>query len=244
MTETSEVAIALASGEMCQAKVYRPDGDGPFPGVIVLHDIMGFTRDLERIARRFAEAGYVALTPDMFGPGRKPMCIVRTMRAFSAKEGRPFEVLEQAQSWLGQQDDVDETKVGVVGFCLGGGFALSHAAGSDAAFVGAFYGEVPKDANELSGLPPCFAGYGTKDLMFRGHGKKLQSHLQTLDIPHDFRMYDGVGHSYMNQLEGILGRLGAYTPMRARYDEPAADDSWKAMLTFFGDHLDESVDQI
>lgn len=237
MEHTNQIEFPVAGRGDCKALLHRPDGDGPFPGVLVLHDIMGFTDDLERITKRFAAEGYMAMAPDFFGGERKPMCVVRAMRSLSAQEGRPLDILEEARSWLAGQDDVDETKVGAVGFCLGGGFAVLHAAQQDLAFVGAFYGEVPDDKADIADMPPCFAGYGDRDKMFIKHGRRLKTQLDELDIANDVRIYEGVGHSYMNQLTGVLGKAAAYTPMRARYDEVASEDSWEAMLQFFATHL-------
>lgn len=242
MTEGT-VSIPLADGEECEALISRPDAEGRFPAVLVLHDVLGFTDDLARICRRFSDSGFVALAPNLFGPGRKPVCIVKTMRALAAGEGRPFAVMSKAQDWLADQPDVHERRLGAVGFCLGGGFAVLHATRAPLAFVGAFYGEVPKHAEELRQMPPCFGGYGDRDLMFRGHGRRLKSHLDELGIANDVRIYDDVGHSYMNQLGGVLGKAAAYTPMRARYDESAAEDSWNAMLEFFDLHLAGVTDE-
>lgn len=238
MSAPESTSLPIGEDDVTSVLVWRPGGDGPFPAVVVLHDLLGVSGDIARICRRFADSGYVAVAPDLFGSGRRPACIVRTMRALAAQEGRPFRVLEGVQTLISGRDDVDSARIGVVGFCLGGGFAVLHAAGSNLAFVGTFYGEVPKDADEIAGLSPCFAGYGQQDLLFRSHGRRLETHLNDLGVAHDIRFYPDAGHSYMNQLEGILGRAAAFSPMRARYNEDAAEDSWTAMLDFFAQHLE------
>jgi len=233
----TDVDIPAGDQRSWRGRLALPDGAGPHPAVLVLHDVLGFTEDLDRIALRFAEQGYVALAPDMLAGGSGPICIVKTIRSLAGRSGPAFDVLEDAQAWLAARDDVEAGRTGVVGFCMGGGFALAHAVRADVSFVAAFYGEVAKDQSDLDGMAPCFAGYGKRDLLFIRDGRRLQNHLQSLDVSHDVRVYDGVGHSYMNQLTGFLGAAARFTPMRARYDETAAEDSWTAMLDFFAANM-------
>lgn len=231
-------ATIPVDGGAVQAVVARPEGSGPHPAVLVIHDIQGPTPDLDRILDRFAAAGYVAVGPDLYAGRRKPMCIVRTMAALNAGAGPAFDVLDATHTWLATQPDVDADQIGTVGFCLGGGFAILHAIGASLAFVGAFYGDVPKAVEDLEGLPPCFGGFGERDLVFRSQGRRLASHLDTLGIANDIRFYDGVGHAYMNQISGVAAQIARFSPMRAAYDEAAAEDSWSGMLEFFADHLE------
>jgi len=235
----AQTSFALDDGTDCKALLFRPETQpqSGSPAVLVLHDILGFTDDLARLTERFADSGYVAMAPDFYGGRKKPMCVVQALKALSSGEGRPFEIMEQARLWLSAQEGVDETKIGIVGFCLGGGFAVLQAARSDLAFVGTFYGESPQDKETLAEIPPCFAGYGDRDKVFIKSGRRLKSHLEELDKPHEVRIYEDVGHSYMNELTGVMGKAAAYSPLRARYDEVAAEDSWSAMLEFFAEHL-------
>ena len=134
----------------------RPGGYKP--GVLVLHELFGLNDDIRRIARRFAEHGYVALAPDLYsvGPRAKPICIRRTMRALRSGSGRAFDDIEAARAWLAEREDVDESRLAVAGFCLGGGFAILHAARSPIGVAADFYGAVPREVEasggDLSGL--------------------------------------------------------------------------------------------
>ena len=115
-------------------------------------------------ARRFAALGYVALAPDLFaGRGRKPLCIMRTMRELGRGSGAAFDRIESARSWLAEQPFVDASRLGVCGFCMGGGFALLVAARAPIGAAAVFYGQVPKKADELDGICPVVAGYGGRD---------------------------------------------------------------------------------
>lgn len=203
----------------------------------MLHDINGINPDMARIASRFAEAGYVALVPDLFDGKKSPLCVVKTVRSIAAGSGPAHDIVDQAQTWLRSQPGVASNKVGAVGFCMGGGFAVLHARGPDVAFVATFYGEVPEERSDLEDIAPCFGGYGTQDRLFIKHGRRLKTRLEELGTPHDVRIYDNVGHSYMNQLTGVLGKAVAYSPMRARFDQSASEDSWAAMLEFFDAQL-------
>ncbi|MBV8930177.1 MAG: dienelactone hydrolase family protein, partial [Mycobacteriaceae bacterium] len=103
-----------------------PDGQGPWPGVVVVHDALGFTADLRRITDRFANSGYLALAPALYGRGRKIQCIVSTFRSLSAGRGPAVDDIIAARDHLAR-DDRCTGKVGLVGFCMGGGFCLQLA---------------------------------------------------------------------------------------------------------------------
>ena len=82
------------------------------------------------------------------------------------------------------------------------------------------------------------AGYGELDKSFADQGRRLEKHLTSLGIPHEVKIYPGVGHSYMNDFgSGFKAKLMRNTPMHAGYDEDAAEDSWRRMLAFFAEHL-------
>lgn len=214
-----------------------PDGAGPHPGVLVLHEAFGLNADIERIAARFADNGYVALAPDVFGPGGRLRCLVSTFRDLKRGDGPAFERIDAARASLAARDDVDAGRIGVVGFCMGGGFALLHAARADVGVVAAYYGDVPKSADALAGIPPCFGGYGGKDRLFAPQAVRLRSHLDELGVPSDVRVHPEVGHSYMNDADNTLARLGARGPMKVGYDPTTAEESWERMLAWFADHL-------
>lgn len=130
-------------------------------------------------------------------------------------------------------------RIGITGFCLGGGFAFFHAARGGVRVCAPYYGATPKRARELEKVCPVVAGFGELDRSYAAQGRRLERHLEQLGVPHDVKIYPQVGHSYMNDHgEGpILSSILRATPLHGGYDEAAAEDSWERMLGFFGEHL-------
>ncbi len=241
VSDLQDVTFGLSTGGEGRGRLAMPAGEGPWPGVLVLHEIMGLNEDMDRIAGRFARAGYAALAPNFFGEGLRPFCILRAIAELrgpeAAKPGGPFEILSAAQSCLATQVGVDRERIGVVGFCMGGGFAVLHAARSEIGVVGTFYGDVPPQAEALEGIPPLVGGFGARDRIFGPGAERLKTHLKALDVTHDVRVYPTAGHSYMSPHNDWIARLGAMSPMKVGYHEDAAEDSWERMLRFFAEHL-------
>jgi carboxymethylenebutenolidase len=233
MIESTSIDV---DGQTHKAALAVPDGDGPFSAVVVIHDIYGFTADLKRHCQRFADAGYVALGPDLYRGGR-PGCVVKTLTSMSNGKGFAYEVIDAARNALAARDDVDPSRIAVAGFCMGGGFALLAAADQTFAVAAPFYGAVPYKASRLKNLCPTIAQFGAEDTVFLPHAKRLASHLEELGIEHEVHIYEEAGHSFMNQLAGPLAPLGRYTPIRAYYDPQTEAVAWTKLLDFFNRHL-------
>ncbi len=223
-----------------RAALALPDGldaeaSSTVPGVIVVHEMLGLTDDIGRITRRFADSGYAALAPDLFdGLGPRPICVVRTLRAYRRGGGRALAALEAARSVLSRWPGVDGSRIGVAGFCMGGGFALllGRRPGVDAA--AAFYGDVPDDLDDIC---PVVAGYGGRDRVFGGKGVELAERLDALGVVNDVVTYPDAGHSFMSRYGGLTAVLAPLSPLHAGYEEVAAEDSWARVLAFFAEHL-------
>jgi carboxymethylenebutenolidase len=238
MSAASDVTFPSSTGRPMRAALALPGRPERRPGVIVIHEIFGLNDDMRRIAGRFADLGYVALAPDLFDTeGARVLCVARTMLTLRRGEGAAFADLDAARTWLGARPEVDASRIGAVGFCLGGGFALLYAVRAPLGVSAVFYGDVPKTAAALRGTCPILAGYGGRDRLFAPQGRRLEALLTELDVPHDVRIYPDAGHSYMSQHSGVMATLGAWGPMAARYDPAAAEDSWKRIESFFRRHL-------
>jgi carboxymethylenebutenolidase len=235
MLET--ISLPVADRAHAAALALPSSGSAPFPAVVVIHDIYGYSRDLRRHCERFADAGYVAIGPDLY-QGGKPGCVVKTLMSMLTNEGFAFEIIDAARAHLASRDDVDSDRIAVAGFCMGGGFALVAAADQSFAVAAPFYGAVPKNASRLNGLCPTIAQYGALDTPYVSHAKRLARHLEGLGVEHEVHIYDGVGHSFMNQLEGKLAPLGRHLPIHAFYDPATEAIAWDRLLDFFARHTD------
>jgi dienelactone hydrolase len=108
------------------AYLATPTGKGPWPGVVMVHEGFGMTHDIKRITDRFAANGYLSVTPALFHRGNKIGCIVRTFKTLSTGEGTALDDIIAARNHL-VADSRCTGKVGVVGFCMGGGSCLMLA---------------------------------------------------------------------------------------------------------------------
>ncbi len=236
----ADVTFPSASGHLMRAALALPSRSEPRPAVIVIHEIFGLNDDIRRIAGRFADLGYVALAVDLYDmPGPRMLCVLRTLTGMLRGDNdRVLDDLEAARRWLVTRPDVDATCTGVVGFCMGGGFALLYATRTPLKVAGAFYGDVPKTAGELRGICPVLGGFGGRDRIFAPQGARLADLLGELGVAHDVKVYPDAGHSYMSHHPtGVMTTLGAWGPMAAGFDPEAEADSWRRIEAFFGKHL-------
>jgi carboxymethylenebutenolidase len=216
-----------------EALLDTPAGPGPHPGVVIIHDAMGFASDKEQINRRVAAAGYLALTPNLFSRGGWARCVAKVMGQLAAKEGQALDDILAARDHLKALPECTG-KVGIAGFCMGGGFALVMSPkGFDASAP--FYGApLPKQLSEtLDGACPIVASYGGRDPVGIGAPKKLQRVLDEKGIPNDVKAYSKAGHSFANKLPAQpLLRITGFG-----YNQEATEDAWARVFSFFGEHM-------
>jgi carboxymethylenebutenolidase len=252
----SDVRVAVARGDL-RCYLARPAAQGPWPAVLVLHDALGMTPDLRAQADWLAGSGYLALAPDLYSIGSKARCLVAVFSDLMSGHGQVFADAEACRSWLAAQDDCTG-RIGVIGFCMGGGFALLLAPehGFDAA--SANYGMVPKNAQTfLRQSCPVVASYGAKDRTLRGAATKLSAALEAAGVEHDIKEYPGAGHSFLNNhpstqaiLRGAAGPDAALPRlfsvfnavvgrplMGSAYAVPQAADARRRIIAFFDRHL-------
>jgi carboxymethylenebutenolidase len=239
MTDARDDLVRIGTAGV-PAYVAIPDGPGPWPGVVIVHDALGMTSDLRDQADWLAGEGYLAAAPDLYHRSGRLRCMFRTLRAAVRGEGDAFDDLDATRDWLTSRPDCTG-RIGVVGFCMGGGFALLLASGwgYDASAVN--YGGLPDDVEEyLVGACPVVASYGGRDPTLRRAPAELEAALTANQIDHDVEVYPDAGHGFINQHARaetppwalVMGALS-----RTRYDEQAALDARRRIVAFFGHHL-------
>jgi carboxymethylenebutenolidase len=242
MSTGRDITMRTPSGRRLAAFLARPDApdDQPQPAVLVVHEIMGLNDDIRRIASVFADHGYVALAPDLVGAGFKPLCIARFVQGMGkGASGLPYREMAAFQDWLVKQPYVDGDRVGMAGFCAGGGFAILYAlqGGRPLRAIAPFYAMLPADESIIPALCPVVASYGGRDGTLKGVPERLANGLQAAGIPYDVKVYPDAGHSFMNQHGGLLGAITPRSPAHGGFHEPSAADAWERVLGFFGEHL-------
>jgi carboxymethylenebutenolidase len=232
----TELQLETPNGTV-RALLFAPEGEGPFPGVVVVHDALGLSPDIEENARMIAARGYLVMVPDLYSRGGRVRCVTRVMKELAMQQGRALDDILAAREALMTREDCTGA-VGIVGFCMGGGFAIVLAsAGFDASAP--FYGVVPRHLDQaLEGSCPMVASLGKRDPVpvMIGVEKRLRAGLEKRGVDHDVKLYPGVGHSFANRID-----LGPFTPLLKvtgfHYGEEATADAWRRVFAFFDKHL-------
>jgi carboxymethylenebutenolidase len=213
-----------------KAYVARPRKLGrgdKLPGVLVIHENRGLNEHIEDVARRTALAGYVAIAPDGLSvAGGAPADQEAARDLFTKTDGaRIASDVLAAVPWLAA-DPVNNGKIGVVGFCYGGGLALRaaiEAVGVDCAV--SFYGRPLSTEDTRKLKVPVLLHYAGTDERVNAGIPEFRAALDAVGVPYSLNMYPGTQHGFHNDTSA------------ARYDEAAAKLAWQRTLDFFATYL-------
>ncbi|HET9772442.1 MAG TPA: dienelactone hydrolase family protein [Acidimicrobiia bacterium] len=224
--------VSASDGDTFEAYCAIPDGDGPWPGIVLFQEIFGINDNMRGLAEKVAEAGYVALVPDMFW---------RIERRFERKDESGLEdgiAMIQKFDWERGGADIGSTlahlrampecngRAGGVGFCFGGVLAYLLAATAQPDAAVSYYGSGVHGMLNLADKIECpiMFHYGNQDAFIPGE-QIDQVEAAVAGRPNvEFHRYDA-GHAFSNW------------DAPSMYNQAAADEAWARTLDFFARHL-------
>jgi carboxymethylenebutenolidase len=205
----------------------RPANATRLPAILVIHENRGLNPYIEDVARRLAIANFVAFAPDgLTSVGGYPGDDEKAGELFRQVNGSKMkEDFFAAAMWLKSRSD-STGRLGVVGFCFGGGVVnqLAVRMGSDLAAAVPFYGAQPTAAEAATIKAPINAQYGELDTRITGGWQAFDAALTEAHVPHEGHIYKAANHGFHNDT----------TP---RYDEAAAKEAWQHTLDWFNKYL-------
>lgn len=209
------------------AFVAWPAGTDAAPAVVMVHEWWGLNPQIKDMARKLARQGYVVIVPDLYHGkvAEEPERAHELMRGLEAT--RVMSELDAARAWLRAQPRCAKSRVGVIGFCVGGGLALGFALrGGDLAAAVVFYGAPETDPAKLAGLRAPLMGHfgGEDDGIGADRVDAFRSALQKSGKPAEIYLYRGAGHAFMNE-------------SRPSFHPDAARVAWARTLAFFQKYL-------
>jgi carboxymethylenebutenolidase len=223
---TQTVSIPARTTSHIGGYLARPSIESVYPAVVVIHEVFGLNDNIRQITARFAREGYVALGVDLFAGRNRAICMVRFFGGFflNPLNHGAIHDLKAALTYLCNLPQVDVNRLGAVGYCMGGGFAICWACTDERLRVIApYYGMNPRPLEAVSRACPVVGSYPENDFT-AAHGRKLDAALERYAIPHDIKLYPGTGHAFANN-------------HLSSYNGAAAEDSWQRTLAFFKERL-------
>jgi carboxymethylenebutenolidase len=217
-----------SGGEEVHALLYEPQGGGKHPALVVIHEWWGLNDWIKEQAAMFAQHGYVALAVDLYRGkvATDPEMAHELMRGLPQDRG--VRDLVAAAVYLGTRKDVDPHRVGAIGWCMGGGYALQLAiADPTLRAVSINYGTLATDPNALRRIHAAVLGnFGGQDRGIPPESvQAFADSLRKLGKSVDVKIYPDAGHAFENP-----NNQGGYKPADAA-------DAQKRTLNFFANTL-------
>jgi carboxymethylenebutenolidase len=228
---SSDVKFNSTDGTSVGGYLTRPKGDGSHPAIVVIHENRGLTDHIRDVARRLAKAGYVALAPDLLSRQGGTRSFANDEAAIAGigklDEESLTKDLTGAINYLKGEKFVRANKIGVVGFCWGGGNTLLIATrNKDLAAAVVYYGRNPKNLEDVKNINAAVLGnYGEKDAGITSQVPKLEEAMKQYGKSFEYKVYPGAPHAFNNDTNS------------ERYNAEAAKEAWSQTLEFFKKHL-------
>jgi carboxymethylenebutenolidase len=202
------------------------------PALIVIHEWWGLDPWIKEQTDRFASQGYVAVAPDLYRGkvATDPAMAHELMRGMP--EDRAMADLKAAFQYLASRNDVDPSRIGVIGWCMGGGYALALATNEPrVASTVINYGRLVTDESAIPKISgPVLGNFGSADRGIPAEDvKKFGANLTKYGKLGDMKIYEGAGHAFMNPNN------------KEGYDAAAAQDAWDRIDRFFGRTLRDKI---
>jgi carboxymethylenebutenolidase len=180
----------------------------------MIHEFWGLREDIAGKADALAEEGYVVVAPDTFRGVSVSWVPAAIWNVVSTPPDRVDADLRAVVDALAVDPAVDPDRIVVMGFCYGGGAALRYSLSDPRlAGTGVFYGTLVTDADRLAALPGSVLGiFGADDVSIPvAEAEAFEEALATAGVPHDVRIYEGVGHAFVGGMDEIRagGAAGA-----------------------------------
>ncbi len=224
---TNTTVSGINGGADVRAYVAKPEGDGPFPVVIMIHEFYGLNESIVSKADLLAQEGYLVIAPDTFR-GSTTTWIPRAI--YQVISTRPENVnadLDSVYTWIASQPEADSARTAIAGFCYGGRTSLVYSLHNPhlAATV-IFYGSPETEVEVLKTLPgPVLGIFGGADQSISVEDvDAFDAALSEAGIEHEITIYDGQPHAFVHDAEGI--ESGG-----------AQGEAWDQMLSFLGTNL-------
>lgn len=228
---SSDVKFAAGDGAAISGYLTRPKGDDRRPAVVVVHEWRGINDHIRDVARRLAKAGYVALAPDLLSRRGGTASFPRPEAASEALLKIDNETLlgdlTGGVNFLKAQNFVRANKIGVVGFCWGGGKALLLTTRSkDLAAAVIYYGDSPRNLDDVKNITaPVLGQYGGADDRITSGVPKLEEAMKKYGKSFEYKVYAGAKHAFNTDTNPD------------RYHPEAAKEAWGKTLEFFKKQL-------
>jgi carboxymethylenebutenolidase len=226
-TERVTVPSPEGNGSINGYLVHPAKAAGKLPGVLVVHENRGLNPYIEDVARRLGTENFIALAPDgLTSVGGYPSDEDKGRELFTKVDRQKMASdFVAAARWLKGRSDCTG-KIGVVGFCFGGGVSnnLAVQLGADLSAAVPFYGGQPAAADVAKIKAPLLIQYASLDTRINDGWPAYEAALKANHVSYTMHMYEGANHGFHNDT----------TP---RYDEAAAKLAWQRTLEFFNKHL-------